>query len=289
MSTPESGRESLEERRRRIKEMDADNVSDDPGQLATRAIAKLSFVDQLQRKGRCDEAVEYVESAIKDSKQAKKVLNYQRAHHTFNDGTGVVVKLNGVPMDYEGSYKGGPNITLSASYQDGDLVALVSWENEEWEVGAKHFDESGEVIAQIPCKQSVRTPDGDTILFAPEDDTSKYDFEVEVIKVGDTTDTDYGFYIPDHLVDHIVSEEEADGYIHVGLDTEYHVTGGYWLPVSNEVVETDEPPNGQLIRYPEDPGKDPVVVGHDDLPERVKAALSETKTTSSSTEFPGNE
>lgn len=86
-----------------------------------------------------------------------------------------------------------------------------------------------------------------------------------VIEHTDTSDQTYPF-VPSHLEDHTAPVEAAEGYIHVGEDTAYNPLGGYWLPAAGLDALVDTPPEGALVRYPDD-DRPPELRGSDDLPD----------------------
>lgn len=72
---------------------------------------------------------------------------------------------------------------------------------------------------------------------------------------------------------HSVPKEEAEGYLHIGVDTAYEpVPGeGYWIPVADEeLVEVNHPPRGHIIQYPKD-DLEPHRVGEKDVPDWVQS------------------
>lgn len=75
----------------------------------------------------------------------------------------------------------------------------------------------------------------------------------------------------------VVPRDEANSYVHTGIDSHYHPTGGYWYPSDQEpsdeqtgiVADESEILNGELIQYPLD-DISPRIVGRDDLHDWVK-------------------
>ena len=64
-----------------------------------------------------------------------------------------------------------------------------------------------------------------------------------------------------------VPVDEAESFVHIGLDDAYHPTGGYWFPsgkkwgdASGWVSSKDDIPIGELIQYPCD-DRDPEIRG----------------------------
>lgn len=189
-----------------------------------------------------------------------------RPHHKFGNGTGLAVKLDGERMDYRDGYDR-PAISVDAPYEGGTLVVTVSWGSGEWEVEAEHITDEQEPNPLIDCVKDVESEDGDTALYLADDE--RYDFEIEVIRTGGAADEDYSCYVPEHLADAVKPVQEAQGYLHIGIDSEYHPHGGYWVPVDKEHSEIVIPPNGEQLKFPADNHLDPLVRGEDDLPEEV--------------------
>ncbi|NHN59798.1 MULTISPECIES: hypothetical protein [Halorussus] len=186
-----------------------------------------------------------------------------RPHHEFGNGTGIAVKLNGERMEFRDAYD--TAIAVHQDYEDGVLVATVGWGTGEWTVDAVHLDEDElEEKAVIDCVPEVETPDGDAVLYLADDE--RYAFKLEVIRVGEAADAEYSCYVPEHLVDAVEPVADAQGYLHVGIDPDYHPFGGYWIPVDKEHSEIVAPPNGEKVHFPADEGLDPVVRGEDALP-----------------------
>jgi len=77
-------------------------------------------------------------------------------------------------------------------------------------------------------------------------------------------------FVPDHLADHVTPVSQADGFIHVGEDTEYNPLGGYWLPARGLDALVNCPPSGALVRFPEDDRRPEIQDGDGDLPDWVE-------------------
>lgn len=79
----------------------------------------------------------------------------------------------------------------------------------------------------------------------------------------------------DFVRQHAVPADEAESYVHVGLDFHYHPTGGYWFPTGQTwgdstgwVSQKSEIGVDDLIQYPRD-DRLPEIVGKDELPDWV--------------------
>ena len=73
---------------------------------------------------------------------------------------------------------------------------------------------------------------------------------------------------------HSVPKEDAEGYLHIGVDTDLEPVPdgeGYWVPVAEEqFIELDYPPRGHIIQYPKD-DLEPHRVGEDlEVPDWVQ-------------------
>lgn len=72
-----------------------------------------------------------------------------------------------------------------------------------------------------------------------------------------------------------VPVDEAESFVHIGMDDAYHPTGGYWFPTGQKwrdasgwVSRKYDIPHGELIQYPRD-DRPPEIRGRDDLPDWV--------------------
>lgn len=73
--------------------------------------------------------------------------------------------------------------------------------------------------------------------------------------------------------EHAVPADEAESYVHIGLDHHYHPQSGFWFPTGSKWGEASgwcsrrsEIPEGEIIQYPcED--RDPEVRGNGELPD----------------------
>lgn len=90
------------------------------------------------------------------------------------------------------------------------------------------------------------------------------------MSTGAGSQDDFSCHVPEYVAEHVRRDDVADGYLHIGLDDEYQPLGGYWIPVGEELAETDQPSKGQLIRYPAEPDRDPKVVGEESVPTWVR-------------------
>ena len=91
--------------------------------------------------------------------------------------------------------------------------------------------------------------------------------------------------VDEFVVDHAVCREDAETFVHLGLDDHFHPTGGFWFPSdidpdddrSGWVHCEDAVPYGNLIQYPRD-DRPPRMVGHEELPDWVKDRVVEVAT-----------
>lgn len=111
----------------------------------------------------------------------------------------------------------------------------------------------------------------------PECDTAA----VRAIKLATDGGVETVLIQDDYVRGHAVPREEANSYVHVGIDTAYHPTGGYWFPSrsevdgsSGQVPSESRIPLGDIIQYPCDE-KQVRRVGDQELPNDVKNRVLE--------------
>lgn len=75
--------------------------------------------------------------------------------------------------------------------------------------------------------------------------------------------------------EHAVPADDAESFVHIGVDDAFHPTGGYWFPTGEKwgdaggwVSSKYDIPEGDLIQYPCS-DRYPEVRGQDELPEGV--------------------
>lgn len=91
-----------------------------------------------------------------------------------------------------------------------------------------------------------------------------------------TTQTDTEQEITDEFVrKEAVPVEEAESFVHIGLDNAYHPTGGYWFPSGKKwgdcngwVNRKHDIPDDELVQFPCDE-RPPEIRGREDLPDWV--------------------
>jgi hypothetical protein len=75
--------------------------------------------------------------------------------------------------------------------------------------------------------------------------------------------------------EHAVPVDEAESFVHVGIDDHYHPTGGYWFPTGEKwgdasgwVSTKYEIPDGEMVQYPCS-DREPEIRGQNELPDWV--------------------
>jgi hypothetical protein len=74
---------------------------------------------------------------------------------------------------------------------------------------------------------------------------------------------------------HAVPADDAESWVHIGFDDEYHPDGGYWFPTGEKwgdssgwVPTKSDIPHGDIIQFPHSE-RQPERRGHDELPDYV--------------------
>lgn len=96
---------------------------------------------------------------------------------------------------------------------------------------------------------------------------------------GDEPRADGGMRVQDiadeFVREHAVPADNAESWVHIGLDDHYHPAGGYWFPTGQKwgdasgwVSRKYDIPHGDVIQFPRTE-REPEVRGKDDVPDYV--------------------
>ena len=73
--------------------------------------------------------------------------------------------------------------------------------------------------------------------------------------------------------EYAVPADEAESFVHIGIDDHYHPTGGYWFPTGQKWGDASgwmsskyDIPHGEMIQYPCS-DREPEIRGQDELPD----------------------
>ncbi|AJF28096.1 hypothetical protein SG26_20320 (plasmid) [Haloarcula sp. CBA1115] len=93
--------------------------------------------------------------------------------------------------------------------------------------------------------------------------------------------------------EHAVAADDAESWVHIGVDDYYHPAGGYWFPTSEKwgdasgwVSSKYDIPHGDIIQFPCSE-REPERRGHDTLPDYVVNRTVRTATDHSGGESDG--
>ena len=206
-----------------------------------------------------DELTEILSAAADTSSPCARVLRFHEDLH-------VAVR----PRDFYDALKVDPAVVVRVEQED--VVPIdCRFRNGAVEFATEQLDQK--VVGRNQFLDDVSDADEISVIHHAE---SQFKDAQQVCTDGGMAQDLREQQIEDEFVqEHAVSVDEAESFAHLGLDDEYHPTGGYWFPTEKKwgsasgwVSTKYDIPHGELIQYPCD-DQPPKIRGRDDLPDWV--------------------